>query len=147
MALIPYEPLRRLENIRREFDHFLSTEIPALKTTISDGFGAPNLDLYETNTEVVVSFDLPGLEKKEDVDIEIDDNLLTISGSVNKVKETNEGKFHRQERFSGRFRKSISLPSNVSSEGVKATYKNGVLDVRMQKIESQNRRKIDIDFN
>lgn len=147
MALIPYETLRRLENIRREFDHFLSTEIPAIKANISDRFGSPNVDLYETKNEVVVSFDLPGLKSKEDVDIEIDKNMLTISGSVNKFSEDKEERIHRQERFFGRFQKSISLPANVSEEGVKATYKNGVLEVRMPKMESTNRRKIQIDFH
>lgn len=147
MALIPYEPLRHLENIRREFDHFLSTEIPALKATISDRFGSPNVDLYETKNEVVVSFDLPGLNSKDDVDIEIDNNMLTISGTVNRYSEEEEERIHRQERFYGRFQKSISLPATVTEEGAKATYKNGVLEVRMPKIPSQNRKKINIDFH
>jgi len=147
MTLIPYEPLRHLENIRREFDHFLSTEIPALKATISDRFGSPNVDLYETKNEVVVSFDLPGLNSKDDVEIEIENNLLTISGAVNRFSEDKEERVHRQERFYGRFQKSISLPASVSEEGTKATYKNGVLEVRMPKIASKNRKKIDIVFH
>jgi HSP20 family protein len=147
MALIPYEPFRHLENIRREFDHFLDNDIPAIKTTISERFGGPRIDLYETGKEVVVSFELPGLEKKEDVNIEIDNNVLTISGTINRMSETEEERIHRQERFFGRFQKSVSLPANVSPEGVKATYKNGVLDVRLPKKESENRRKIDIEFH
>ncbi|AEG60759.1 Hsp20/alpha crystallin family protein [Desulforamulus ruminis] len=147
MSLIPHEPFRHLDNIRREFDRFLTSEIPAIRTSLAQNFGNPNIDIYETENDVLVTCDLPGLEKKDDVNIHIDNNLLTISGSVNRVNEMKEHHLHRQERFSGHFQRSISLPSRVSAENVKATYKNGVLEIRMPKLQSDTRKRIDVDFN
>jgi HSP20 family protein len=72
--------------------------------------------------------------------------MLSISGFINRVNEVKEEKMQRQERFVGRFQRSISLPSNVSSEGIKATYKNGVLEIRMPKIKPDTKKKIDVDF-
>ncbi|WP_333870421.1 Hsp20/alpha crystallin family protein [Desulforamulus putei] len=147
MSLIPYEPFRHLENIRREFDRFFSHEIPAIRNNIGLGFGNPRIDIYETENEVVAACDIPGLEKKEDVNIYIDNNLLTISGAINKVNEIKEEHMHRQERFFGRFQRSVSLPAHVAAEGVKATYKNGVLEIRMPKLQVDIRKRIDIEFH
>jgi HSP20 family protein len=113
----------------------------------SQNFGNLSVDVYETESEVVATCDIPGLEKKEDVNIDIDNNILSISGSVNRVNEVKEENMHRQERFVGRFKRSIALPSNVSSEGVKATYKNGVLEVRMQKLQGDTKKRIDVQFH
>jgi HSP20 family protein len=148
MALIPYEPFRQLENVRREFDRFFTNDIPALKTGLSQYFfGNPNIDLYETETEIIASCDLPGLEKNEDVNIDIDNNLLSISGTINRTAEIKEEHLHRRERFYGRFHRTISLPTPVDAEGAKATYKNGVLEIRMPKLESDTKKRIDIDFH
>ncbi len=145
MSLVPYEPLRHLENMRREIDRFFTNDFSVFKT--GSHFGNLSVDVYETESEVVATCDIPGLEKKEDVNIDIDNNVLSISGTVNRVNEVKEETMHRQERFVGRFQRSIALPSNVSSEGVKATYKSGVLEVRMQKLHGDTKKKIDVQFH
>lgn len=145
MALIPYDPLRRLENMRRDLDHFFQG-FPTLWEQES-GFNGIRTDLYETETEVVAKCDIPGLEKKDDLRIEIQNNMLTISGSINKTEEMKEKNMVRTERFQGNFRRSISLPTPVAEEGIKATYKNGVLEVRMPKLQENNIRQIDVDFH
>ncbi len=147
MPLIPYEPFRHLDNIRREFDRFFTTDMPAIRTNFGQNFGNPSVDIYETENEVIAMCDIPGLGKKGDVNIEIDNNLLIISGAINRVNEIKEEHMHRQERFFGRFQRSINLPSRVSSEGVKATYKNGVLEVHMPKLQSDTRKRIDVEFH
>lgn len=147
MSLIPYEPFRHLENMRRELDRFLSSDFPALKTGLGQNFGTPSIDIHETQNEVVATCDIPGLEKKEDVNIDIENNMLTISGTVNRVNEVKEENMHRQERFVGRFQRAVALPTRVNSEGVKATYKNGVLEIRMPKMQGGNKKRIDIDFH
>jgi HSP20 family protein len=147
MSLIPYEPFRNIENFRREIDRFFSPDFPGFRTNFMHNFGNPNIDVYETENEVIAKCDIPGLEKKEDVNIDIDSNILSISGAINRVSEIKEEHLHRQERFTGRFQRSITLPSHVSSEAVKATYKNGVLEVRMPKVQPDSKRKIDIEFS
>jgi HSP20 family protein len=146
MSLIPYEPFRHLENMRRELDRFFTTDFPTLRTGLGQDFGSPNIDIHETEKEVVVTCDIPGLIKKEDVNIDVDNNMLTISGTINKVNEVREKHMHRQDRFFGRFQRSVALRSRVNSEGVKATYKNGVLEIRMPKMKSDIKKKIDVEF-
>ncbi len=144
MPLIPYEPFRHLENMRREFDKFFSSGFP----TVSDhDFGVPRLDVYETENEIVASCELPGLESKEDVNIDINDNILSISGSVNRVNKVKEDQVHTRERFVGRFHRSLRLPTAVNTEGVKATYRNGILEITMPKLKEDNRKRIDIEFH
>ncbi|WP_027416908.1 Hsp20/alpha crystallin family protein [Aneurinibacillus terranovensis] len=147
MSLIPYEPFRHLENMRREFDRFFTTDFPVFRTKLGQNFGSPSIDIHETEHEVVATCDIPGLEKKEDVNIDVDNNMLTISGSVNRTNEIKEENMHRQERFFGRFQRSVALPSRVNSEGVKATYKNGVLEIHMPKIQGETKKRIDVEFH
>ena len=147
MSLIPYEPFRQMDHLRRELERFFSTDYPTINTGLRSNFSNPRIDVYETEKEVIALCELPGLENKEDVNIEVDNNLLMISGTVNKMNEIKEENFHRQERFYGRFQRTIGLPAPVSPEGVKATYKNGVLEIRMPKVQSATRKRINIDFH
>lgn len=148
MPLRPHEPFRNLDNMKRELDRIFNGDFSIFKTGFDNqNLGNLNVDVYETENEVVATCDIPGLEKKEDVNIDIDNNVLLISGSINRVHEVNEENMHRRERYVGRFQRSIGLPSSVSREGVKATYKNGVLEIRMPKVKPDIKNKIDIDFH
>ncbi|MBM7717089.1 Hsp20/alpha crystallin family protein [Siminovitchia sp. FSL H7-0308] len=146
MSLVPFDPFRQLDNMRRDLNRLFSTDFG-----MDREFGIPKVDVYETENEVVATCDLPGLEKKDDVQIHINDqNTLTISGIIQRSNEIKEDRMHKQERFTGRFQRTIPLPSPVSLEGnAKATYKNGVLEIRMPKMQDdgQNRNKIDVDFH
>lgn len=146
MSLIPYEPFRHLESMKRELDRFFTADFPSLKTGFGQIFGTPSMDIHETDKEVIAICDIPGLEKKDDVNIDIDGSMLTISGSINKVNEIKEEHMHRQERFVGRFQRSVTLPCRVASEGVRATYKNGVLEIHMPKVQGDTRKRIDVEF-
>jgi HSP20 family protein len=145
MALIPYEPFRQLSNMKREFDRIFS-DFP-ISFENEHVLGSVRVDVHETENEVVATCDIPGLEKKEDVQIDIENNRLSISGSVNRTNEVKEENMYRKERFAGRFQRMITLPCSVSHEGVKATYKNGVLEVRMPKKAQDTRKRIDVDFH
>jgi len=145
MALIPYEPFRHLENWKRDLDRFFN-EFPA--NIRGREFGVHHVDVYENGNEVIASCEIPGLEKKEDVQIHVDNDVLTISGTVNKTHEVNEEQMHRQERFYGRFHRSITLPSPVDEEKVTASYRNGILEIKMpKKTPPQSGRNIDIQFH
>ena len=129
--------------MKNELDHFFTHGFNNLRS----GFGNLNMDVYETENEIVAACDIPGLNKKDDVQIEIENNNLTISGVINREMEVKEEHMHRRERMTGRFKRTISLPHPVSEEGVKATYKNGVLEIRMPKLQSEQRRRIDVEFH
>lgn len=145
MALVPYDPLRQLANIRKEFEHFFS-DFPSTFGT-ERNLGGIRVDVHETENEVIAKCDIPGLERKEDVTIDIDHNILSISGSINKANEIKEENMYRRERYIGRFHRSVSLPSSVSHEGVVASYKSGVLEIRMPKLMKSDRKKIDVEFH
>ncbi|MBP3039410.1 Hsp20/alpha crystallin family protein [Bacillaceae bacterium Marseille-Q3522] len=144
MSLIPYDPFRQLDNVKRDFDRFFS-DFPFFKE--GREFGGVRVDVQETDREVIVSCDIPGLEKKEDVNIEVENNRLTVSGTIQRAQEVKDEELYRKERFTGRFHRTVPLPSAVSAEGVRASYKNGVLVVTMPKMEQKSRRKIDVEFH
>lgn len=145
MALIPYEPFRHLDNMRKEMDRFFTNN--GFLGSHDHEFGLPRMDVHETENEVIASCDIPGLEKKEDVNIDIDGNILNINGTINRSHEMKDEQMHRRERFMGRFQRSITLPAKVSSEGIRASYKNGVLEIHMPKLKNENRKRIDVEFH
>ncbi|MBD2866474.1 Hsp20/alpha crystallin family protein [Paenibacillus oceani] len=145
MALIPHDSFRNLEGWRRDLDR-LFNDFPAFVKG-DQQFGAHRIDIHETEHEVVATCDLPGLEKKEDVHIDVDGNMLTIAGTVNRTHEVKDEQMHRQERFYGRFHRSVTLPAAVNEEAIKASYRNGVLEIRMTKLQPPPKKKIDIEFH
>lgn len=148
MSLTPDDPFKHLENVRKDFDRMLSA-FPfdmIFSDNLLSSFDSMKVDVYETDTEVIATCDIPGLERKEDLNINVDHYMLSISGSVNKATEVKGENLFRQERYVGSFHRSIPLPSPVSKSGVKATYRNGVLEVRMPKTTQIIEHKIDIEF-
>lgn len=144
MALIPFEPFRNMEGWKRDFDR-LFNDFPAFVRG-EQQFGAHRVDIHETADEVVATCDLPGLEKKEDVQIDVQSNVLTIAGTINRTHEVKEEQMHQRERYFGRFQRSVALPSAVDEDAVKANYKNGVLEIRMRKLQPPPKKQIDIEF-
>ncbi|GAA3408118.1 Hsp20/alpha crystallin family protein [Paenibacillus hodogayensis] len=145
MALIPFEPFRNMDGWKRDFDRMFN-DFPAFFRG-EQQFGSHRIDVHETDSEVVATCDLPGLEKKEDLQIDVQGTTLTLSGSINRANDVKEEHMHQRERFFGRFQRSVGLPSPVDEEGVKATYRNGVLEIRMRKLQPPPKKQIDIEFH
>lgn len=113
---------------------------------LNAGFRTVRIDVYETPEEVVVSCELPGLEKKDDVQIDVEGTQLTISGQIRRGQEIKREQFYRQERYMGQFRRTVTLPTTVKEDEIKATYRNGILEIRMPKENPGRRKTIDIEF-
>jgi HSP20 family protein len=105
--------------------------------------GVPPIDLFENETTVKVRMDIPGI-KPEDFDIQMNNNMLTVSGQRQEEKEEKGQTFHRVERRSGGFSRSITLPAAVSEDKVDAQYKEGVLTITMPKTEEAKSRRIKV---
>jgi HSP20 family protein len=103
----------------------------------------PSLDLAETEAAIEVRMDIPGMEAK-DIDIQVNGNLLTISGERKEEKEEKGKTFHRVERRSGSFSRTVTLPAAVKEDAVDAQYKNGILTVKLAKTEEAKARKITV---
>jgi len=104
---------------------------------------APSVDIFEEGDEVVVKADIPGV-KKDDIDVTITENSLTISGEKKQEKKVKEKDFHRIERSYGSFSRSFRLPDNVNSAKAKAEFKDGVLEIRLPKSKAGKQKKIAI---
>lgn len=105
----------------------------------------PALDLYQTNDDVVAVIELPGM-RKEDIEISLHDGMLTISGE-RKSEGADNDKNGRTERFVGKFRRSISLPTRVDVNEVNAAYKDGILTVTLPKAEEAKPKQIKVNIS
>lgn len=107
---------------------------------------APVVDIYETESELVVKADLPGFQDK-DIDVRVENNTLTIRGERKFEKDVNEDNYLRVERAYGSFMRSFSLPNTVSTENIRAEYRNGVLTLHMAKLEESKPKQIKISVS
>ena len=147
MALIRWEPVRELNTIQSEMNRLFNT---FFETPSGQGGGPatsrrwlPAMDLVESGDEFVLRADLPGLGE-EDVNIEVEDNVLTISGERKSEHEQRGDGYYRLERASGSFSRSLTLPEGVDPESVHASFDRGVLEVRIPKPEQRKPRKVTI---
>ncbi|APG43014.1 MAG: Hsp20/alpha crystallin family protein [Syntrophotalea acetylenica] len=106
----------------------------------------PSIDIYEETDAVVVKAELPGIAK-EDVEVNVSENLLTISGEKKAEEKVERKDYHRIERSYGSFSRSIRLPAETLADQAKASFKDGVLEIRIPKTEEakQKKRKIEIE--
>ncbi|MBE3589470.1 MAG: Hsp20/alpha crystallin family protein [Firmicutes bacterium] len=104
------------------------------------------VDVEETPDEVVVSAEIPGLERSDQVDIEVRGRTLELRGAVERASERREANLHRMERYYGRFARTVPLPADVDESRARATYRNGVLEVRLPKAERQTGRRVPVEF-
>ena len=104
---------------------------------------APALDISERKDAYLVAVELPGL-KPEDLDITMEDGLLTIQGERQFTSESSEQQFHRVERRYGAFRRSITLPAHVMAEGIQASFEDGVLQILVPKAEEAKPKRIQV---
>jgi HSP20 family protein len=103
----------------------------------------PAADLYETEKELIVELDVPGFDEKE-LALEVSDHTLVIKGERTREKEEKEKTFYLHERLEKQFERKFTLPIDADVEHVEATFKTGVLEVHVPKIEQATARKIDI---
>jgi HSP20 family protein len=143
VTIVRWEPFRELSSLQTEMNRLFNA---AFDTPAGNG-GArrwmPPMDLVETDEHFVLRADLPGLTES-DVNIELEDNVLTVSGDRKAEHEAKGEGFYRVERSFGSFSRSLTLPKGIDPEAVTAAFENGVLEVRVPKPEQRKPRKIAI---
>ncbi|HEV7174438.1 MAG TPA: Hsp20/alpha crystallin family protein [Solirubrobacteraceae bacterium] len=138
MALIRWEPARELRDMNRLFNTLFEPSTGAVMRRWS-----PAMDLVETEDNYVLRADLPGVSEG-DVKIELDDNVLTISGERKSAhKEAKEG-YYRVERAYGSFSRTLKLPEGVDADSINASFDRGVLEVKVPKPEQRKPRRVEI---
>src|SRR4051794_30837387 len=147
MAIVRWEPLREFSTLQNEMNRLFNTVFDAPAAPSNGGTlrrWMPAMDLVETEDHFVLRADLPGLSEG-DVNIEVEDRVLTVSGERKAEHESTKEGYHRVERAFGTFSRSLTLPEGVDPEGVAASFDRGVLEVRIPKPEEKKPRKITID--
>jgi HSP20 family protein len=143
MNLVRWDPFRELEGIQTRLNHLFGDTPRAFDDDRFFANWTPPVDIQETEKEYIVKADLPDV-KKEDVKVEIDDDVLTVEGERRQEKEEKTKRFHRTERAYGKFVRRFNLPTRVDGTNVKAEFKDGVLNVRLPKTEAAKTRAIEV---
>ena len=128
--------------MNRLLDDFFGTRVQP--GALMDRVWAPAVDVYETPDDVVVVAEVPGVREK-DIHLSIVENVLSLKGQRTPAAEAKEEHSHRIERWTGPFERHIQLPVPVQGDRVRASYRDGVLEVRLPKIEEVKPREIRID--
>ncbi|UCF71801.1 MAG: Hsp20/alpha crystallin family protein [candidate division WOR-3 bacterium] len=139
-----WEPFRDMLSLRADMDRLFTTlfgQAPEER----EGFWAPVVDIEEDNENILVKAEIPGM-KKEDIKVSVQGNMLNITGERKQESEVKSKTFHRVERSYGRFSRMITLPTDVDSDKVKASYKDGILSITMPKPESVKPRHVDVEI-
>jgi HSP20 family protein len=106
----------------------------------------PAVDVYDEKDDVVVKAEIPGL-LKEDISVQVTDSTLTIKGEKKREEEVKEDNYYRRERSFGSFTRAVALPCDVKADQVKASFKNGLLDVRMPKTEEAKKKAVTVKID
>jgi len=142
MSLVRWEPFRDLlalqERLNRGFEANRQTGEEQL------GTWAPAVDIYETEKEIVLKADLPGMNLA-DVDISLNNNVLSVRGERKFEKDVKEDNYHRVERTYGNFVRTFTLPNTVNADQIEASYENGVLRITMPKREEARPKQIKVN--
>jgi HSP20 family protein len=122
------DPFRTMRRMQRDMDNLLAD----LSTRTEFNLWSPSCDVKETDNSYIIHAELPGVQK-EDIKLELQDGILTISGEKKHEKKEENEKWHKVERSYGRFQRCMALPEGITEENIKATFDNGVLQVEFPK--------------
>jgi len=130
----------------RLFEDFFGREWPVLRPArelVREGVFTPAIDMYDKKDEIVVKVELPGLDK-EDINLELSEDTLTLSGEMKREEEVKEADYYCCERAYGKFSRAIELPTKVRADQAEATFKSGILEIRLPKAEEAKPKQIKV---
>lgn len=149
MSITRWDPFREILSIRREmdrlFDQFFGRRrVPAEARVLEAGAWSPAVDMFDREKEIVVRAELPGVGR-ENVRISATEDTLTIRGEVKREEEVKEEQYYCCERGYGSFSRTVSLPVRVQSDKVEATYRDGILEIVLPKLEEVLPREVEVE--
>jgi HSP20 family protein len=129
-TLVRWEPFRELASFQNEMSRFMNGLLDGPGRTTQSW--VPALDVWETESDVVYAFDLPGVSE-DDISIEVKDDTLSVTATRENKEEVSEKGFYRYERRYGTFQRAVGLPKGVAQDQISASYDDGVLEIRVPK--------------
>jgi HSP20 family protein len=145
-SVIRWDPFRNLSTLQDQMNRLFESSFRGQPDESALTTWAPSVDIYETENELVLKADLPEVPEK-DIDIHVENNMLTIRGERKFEQKVKQDNYLRVERAYGAFSRSFSLPNTVDTEAIKAEYKNGVLTVTMPKRAESKPKQVKITAN
>jgi len=148
----PFQEMeKRLKEIEKRFEDFFPSdwlrpskwELPEWSSLSTMEFKTPKMDIVDRDDDILVRADIPGV-KKENLDVTLTDNTITVKGSTSEEKKEENGDYYRSETMKGSFTRTMSLPSDVDGGKAKSTFKDGVLEVTVPKLEKAKRHTVNI---
>jgi len=143
-AITRREPFRGFSTLQEQVNRLFDATFPVRTDDSALTTWAPSVDIYETENELVIKADLPELNEK-DIDICVENNMLTIRGERKFEQKVKEENYLRIERSYGSFSRSFSLPNTVNTEAIKAEYKHGVLTVELPKRAESKPKQVKVN--
>ncbi|MCU0307481.1 MAG: Hsp20/alpha crystallin family protein [Thermoleophilia bacterium] len=137
-AIVRWDPFREMSSLRDEMNRLFSRSIGE---TGGASAWTPAVDVFDGKEAITLKAELPGLAA-EDIDIEVDDNVLTIRGERRFEEKVEDGRYYRLERAYGSFSRSLQLPQGIRADDIAATFDKGVLEVRVPKADEVRPRRI-----
>jgi HSP20 family protein len=143
MAIARFDPFRELNRVLGD----LYTNRRSEDDLLARGTWVPSVDIFENDQhELVIKAELPEV-KREDIDLRIENNMLTLRGEKKAESDVKDEQYHRMERVYGAFSRSFALPPTVDAGKVAADYKNGVLEIRLPRREEAKPKQIQVQVN
>jgi HSP20 family protein len=148
MDLVRWEPFEGLNRIQSRINDLFDETFGRSRAYPSSPAGVwfPPVDVLESKDSYLIRAELPGM-KREDFNLEVHDGSLTLSGERKFEEPANGVEYHRVERVSGKFSRSFYLPQTVKSDSIKATYRDGILEIHVPKAEEAKPRQIAVSVN
>lgn len=143
MSLVKTDPWRDIEDIFNGFSKYMAFPRRGGQDILATGDWTPKVDITEDKKEYLIKAELPEV-KKEDVTVTVDNGVLTLRGERRHEKEEKDKRIHRIERSYGSFARSFTLPENVNESDIKATYRDGMLNLRIRKTEKSKPETIEV---
>ena len=148
MELVRWEPFEGLSRLNSRINDLFDESVGRARAVPSAAMSVwlPTVDILESKDAYLIRAELPGM-KKEDFNLEVNDGTLTLSGERKPEVLTNGVEYQRSERVNGRFSRSFYLPQTVKQDGIKATYRDGILEIHVPKVEEAKPRQIAVSVN
>lgn len=148
MQLVRWEPFEGVNRIQSRINELFEDAFGRTRAQQSAAAGVwyPPVDILESKDSYLIRVELPGM-RNEDLKTEVNDGMLTLSGERKFEEPANGVEYHRVERVTGKFSRSFHLPQTVKHDGIKATYRDGILEVQVPKAEEAKPRQIAISLN
>ncbi|MEA3279244.1 MAG: Hsp20/alpha crystallin family protein [Thermodesulfobacteriota bacterium] len=146
MTIVRWDPFRNVSTLQDRINRMFNEAFTRKEfdDDASIGSWSPAVDIYNTDDALIVKAELAGIPK-ENVSIDVKDNILTIKGERSVDKEVKEENYYRRERSFGSFQRSFTLPAAINPDNIKAVYKDGILEIEIPKPEEKKPKQVTID--